>query len=324
MNFPSLAPISGRISLVIPVFNEALSLAKLFAEIDAVSLKLKDRNFEVIFVDDGSSDESGKAIDALMKADPRVRGIRFRRNFGKAAALHAGFEQSTGEVVFTLDADLQDDPAEIPRFLDALKDFDLVSGYKQVRHDPWSKVFPSRVFNGLVSFFTGVKLHDHNCGFKAMRADVAREICLYGELHRFVPVLANARGFRVGEIVIAHRPRQFGHSKFGWQRFLKGFLDLLQVTFVTKYGKRPMHFFGTLAVIAFGLGMLSGLVGLLAILLNFHFVLTTLALGSSGVLTLIAAQCLLCGFLAELQTAQACRERKLPVALPNDSGEPGA
>src|SRR5262245_23193560 len=214
------------VSLVVPVYNERESLAALHAEIAAVA-RAHDLDLEAIFVDDGSSDETWAAIKDLAAANPRVRGIRFRRNFGKAAALQAGFNAARGSRVITLDADLQDDPAEIPNFLAHIdKGFDLVSGWKKVRHDPWHKVLPSRVFNAMVSWLTGVKLHDHNCGMKAYTGDLVRELRLYGEMHRFVPVLAASKGFRVGELVIQHRPRKFGRSKYGVKRFARGFLDL--------------------------------------------------------------------------------------------------
>ena len=290
----------GLVSCVIPVFNEAESLPALLAELEAVFATLPGKTFEIIFVDDGSTDATWDTIKSFDRAT--VKGLRFRRNFGKAAALAAGFAQARGEVVFTLDADLQDDPAEIPAFLAKLEadNLDVVSGYKQVRHDPWHKVFPSRVFNGLVSTLTGVKLHDHNCGFKCYRHDVVKNVKLYGELHRFVPVLAAAQGYRIGEKVVQHRARKFGRSKFGWQRFLKGFLDLLQVTFLTRYGRRPMHFFGTLAVLCAIVALLLGIGAILACLLLswawLPIVLLVLLMCSAGAV----APCLLCGLLAEL------------------------
>ncbi len=257
-------PDPGLLSLVIPVFNERESLAALFAEIAEVAKSL-DVRVEVIFVDDGSTDGSWEAIRELAAADDRVRGIRFRRNFGKAAALQAGFQSARGAIVMTLDADLQDDPHEIPNFLAAIRGgLDVVSGWKKVRHDPWHKVFPSRVFNRLVGWMTGVHLHDHNCGFKAYRAEVFREVQLYGELHRFVPVLAAGRGFKVGEMVIHHRPRKFGRSKYGWQRFVKGFLDLFTVHFLTKFGRRPQHLLGSYGLLFGGLGF----TGLFVLLVN--------------------------------------------------------
>jgi dolichol-phosphate mannosyltransferase len=242
------------LSLVIPVYNEVESLRELLGEITAVGATL-DRPIEVVFVDDGSKDGSWKLIQTLSQEDNRVRGIRFRRNFGKAAALRAGFNAARGDYVMTLDADLQDDPHEIPRFFEMLEqDLDVVSGYKQTRHDPWHKVWPSRVFNKMVSWMTGVKLHDHNCGMKLYRSEVLGEVRLYGELHRFVPVLAAARGFRVGEIVVNHRKRRFGYSKYGVRRFVKGFLDLLTVTFITGFGSRPQHVLGSLGLLSFFVG----------------------------------------------------------------------
>jgi dolichol-phosphate mannosyltransferase len=245
------------LSVVVPVFNEEPSLEILHQELSEVAAA-HGYELDAIFVDDGSTDGSWPAIQRLARQDPRVRGIRFRRNFGKAAALSAGFAAARGELVMTLDADLQDDPHEIPRFLDAIeKDLDVVSGWKRVRHDPWHKVYPSRVFNWLVSTMTGVRLHDHNCGMKCYRREVFQEVRLYGELHRFVPVLAAARGFRVGELVIHHRPRRFGRSKYGPTRILKGFLDLLTVKFLTGFAQRPQHVLGTVGLLSFVLGALG-------------------------------------------------------------------
>jgi glycosyltransferase involved in cell wall biosynthesis len=252
------------LSLVIPMLNEAESLAPLHAEIDAVA-KAHALNIEIVFVDDGSTDASWATVLDLARADPRVRGVKFRRNFGKAAALAAGFKEARGGTIVTLDADLQDDPHEIPRFLAALQGgLDVVSGWKKVRHDPIHKVFPSRVFNWLVGRVTGVKLHDHNCGMKAYNAEVFKEVKLYGELHRFIPVLAAARGFRVGELVINHRARKFGRSKYGFRRFAKGFLDLVTVKFLTGFGHRPQHLLGNFGLIPAGMG----LVGLFAVAVN--------------------------------------------------------
>jgi glycosyltransferase involved in cell wall biosynthesis len=250
------------LSLILPVHNERESLPILQAEIAAVA-QAHGLAIEVIYVDDGSRDGSWEAIKTLAAGDPRVRGLRFRRNFGKAAALQAGFREVRAPRAMTLDSDLQDDPAEIPNFFAHLdKGFDLVSGWKKVRHDPWHKVFASHVFNGVVSWLTRVKLHDHNCGMKAYDAAVLRELRLYGEMHRFIPVLAAARGFRVGELVIHHRRRQYGHSKYGFKRFLRGFLDLLTVKFLTTYGRRPMHLFGGVALAIAMVAVVLALVGL--------------------------------------------------------------
>ena len=240
------------LSFVIPVLNEAESLRELHAQLCATTADFKG-HVEIIFIDDGSTDGSWNEIERLHFSDARVSGIRFRRNFGKAAALQAGFAIASGDRIITLDADLQDDPAEIHRLLKKIDEgFDLVSGWKRVRHDPWHKVLPSRVFNGMVAKLTGVKLHDINCGLKAYRAEVVQEIQLYGEFHRFTPVLAAARGFRIGEVEVNHRPRSYGHSKYGWRRFLSGMIDLLTVKFLTSYQHRPQHLMGL-----FGLGSMT-------------------------------------------------------------------
>jgi glycosyltransferase involved in cell wall biosynthesis len=244
-----------RISVVIPVHDEQESLAALHAELAAVFLDGALGPAEVIFVDDGSRDGSWPVLADLARSDPRVGAIRFRRNFGKAAALMAGFQAARGDLVFTMDGDLQDDPTEIPRFLAEIdKGYDVISGWKKVRYDPWHKVFPSRVFNGMASALTGCRLHDHNCGFKLYRREVLDEIGIYGELHRFIPVLAHARGFRVGEVVVRHRPRRHGKSKYGVMRMLKGFLDLLTVRFLTRFSQRPLHVLGGIGLVMLTIG----------------------------------------------------------------------
>ncbi len=303
------------ISIVIPVFNERESLPLLQAEIEAV-VQSNGLEVEVLLVDDGSSDNSWGVIAELATRCSWIHGIRFRRNFGKAAALSAGFRAARGDIIFTLDADLQDDPAEIPRFLAALADGrDVVSGWKQIRLDPWHKVWPSRVFNALVSWLTGVRLHDHNCGMKCYRAEVFREVRLYGELHRFIPVLAAARGFKVGEVVVNHRPRRFGHSKYGVHRFIKGFLDLLTVKFLTAYGQRPQHVLGTIGLLCFAAGCLSMAYLGVTWIVN-HFSVPPpfpplhqrpLLIYSLGGL-LLGAQIMSIGFLGELITFLQCRE----------------
>ncbi|MFO0801044.1 MAG: glycosyltransferase family 2 protein [Gemmataceae bacterium] len=295
------------LTLVVPVLNERESLGPLHAEISEVAATL-GRPVEIVFIDDGSTDGSWGIVLKLAEADSRVRGIRFRRNFGKAAALAAGFRAARGADVVTLDADLQDDPHEIPRFLEKLRERDVVSGWKQVRHDPWHKVFPSRVFNAMVSRLTGVPLHDHNCGMKAYRREVFREVKLYGELHRFIPVLAAARGFTVGELVIQHRPRKFGHSKYGFRRFAKGFLDLVTVKFLTGFGHRPQHLLGNFGLFPIAVGFLG--LFLLAVnavvrIASDHTVgassatQTVVAILSVGLL-LFGAQLVIAGLLAEL------------------------
>jgi dolichol-phosphate mannosyltransferase len=305
------------LSIVIPVFNEAESLAQLHHELDEVAAA-HGYELDIVFVDDGSRDTSWAEICRLAAADPRVCGVRFRRNFGKAAALSAGFAHARGELVMTLDADLQDDPHEIPRFLAEMeKNLDVVSGWKKVRHDPWHKVLPSRVFNWLVSELTGVVLHDHNCGMKCYRRQIFDEVRLYGELHRFVPVLAAGRGFRVGEIVINHRPRQFGRSKYGLARFVKGFLDLLTVKFLTGFGQRPQHVLGTTGLTSFLVGLVwLGYLTVYGIIQHAYPQLgwTPLherpALLYSVALMVLGGQLMSIGFLAELFVAYHAPELK--------------
>ncbi len=309
------APAPNLLSIVIPVYNEQESLELLYGELSEVAAQ-NGYTMEVLFVDDGSRDDSWHVIERLVERDQRVKGIRLRRNFGKAAALSAGFAAARGEIIVTLDADLQDDPAEIPRFLAALNnDLDVVSGWKKIRHDPWHKVIPSRVFNYMVGWLTGVPLHDHNCGFKCYRREIFSEVRLYGELHRFVPVLAAARGYRVGEITVGHRPRRYGRSKYGVTRFVKGLLDLMTVYFLTGFNQRPQHLLGTVGLVSFFLGS-AGLVYLAG-----YWLLAQLrpdlhldplhrrpALIYSVGFLLLGAQFVSIGFLAELMTAYYGRD----------------
>ncbi len=296
-----------KLSIVIPVLDEADSLAELHGQIDRV-LQEQSLACELIFVDDGSRDRSWIEIQKLAASDSRVRGLRFRRNFGKAAALTAGIRAAHGELIFMMDGDLQDDPAEIPQFIQKLeKGFDVVNGWKVRRLDPWHKVYPSRVFNWLVARLTGLELHDHNCGLKLFKAEVGREIRLYGELHRFIPVLAHARGFRVTEVAVNHRSRKHGQSKYGFRRFVRGFLDLLTVTFLTGYGQRPQHMLGAVGLVAFGLGFLGlGYLATIWCLMNVIPVWTPQPIGSrpllpySIALMLLGAQAMSLGLLAEL------------------------
>lgn len=246
-------------SFVIPFLDEEATLIELVDQIDATIRPLLPAasTYEVLLIDDGSRDRSAEIAEELATSRDEVIFLKLRGNFGKSAALAAGFARTRGDVVFTLDADLQDDPKEIPRFLAELeKGYDVVSGYKQKRHDPWHKVLPSRIFNGMVRKLTGVQLHDVNCGFKAYRAAVVKSVQLYGEMHRFVPVLAHWRRFRVGEIVVEHHPRLHGVSKFGMRRFYRGFMDLLTVFFLLNYDRKPMHFFGLPGALATGAGLL--------------------------------------------------------------------
>ena len=246
-----------RLSFVIPVLNEGETLSTLYGKIDSVVQSQKLGSFEVIFVDDGSTDGSWQCIRELAATHSPVRGLRFRRNFGKAAALAAGFADCRGEIVFTLDADLQDDPEEIPRFLKKIDEgYDLVSGWKKDRQDPLEKRLPSKLFNAVACRVGGVHLHDMNCGFKAYRCEVLPSLNLYGELHRYMPVLAHAEGFSVVEIPVVHHPREHGVSKYGWKRYVKGLLDLITVLATTRYLDRPGHLFGSLGLVSTSFGFL--------------------------------------------------------------------
>ncbi len=239
------------ISIVIPVFNEQASLEPLYRETATVMEPL-NVDWEIVFVDDGSSDGSTAVISALAAADPRVHYVILRRNFGKSAALQVGFKKARGDVIITMDADLQDDPVEIPRFIKELEGgCDLVSGWKVDRQDPREKTVSSRIFNAVVSKLSGLRLKDYNCGFKCYRRQVIDEIRLYGELHRFIPFLAHKKGFHIREIPVHHRKRQFGTSKFGLERYARGFFDLLTVLFITTYLNRPMHLFGWIGALFF-------------------------------------------------------------------------
>jgi len=247
-----------EVSVLVPVLNEEGTIEDLAGRVAAV-LDGLGRSFEIIFIDDGSTDGTARGVRAARERDPRVKLVRLRRNFGKAAALTAGFDQSRGRILVTMDGDLQDDPEEIPRFLTTLEeqDLDLVSGWKRRRQDPASKRLPSRLFNWVTRRLAQVDLHDFNCGFKAYRREVLAEIAVYGELHRYIPVLASRRGFQVGEIQVNHLPRRHGVSKYGWDRFYKGLLDLITVLFITRYTRRPLHLFG-----AFGLAFLTAGLGI--------------------------------------------------------------
>jgi len=248
------------ISVVVPLFNEEESLPELFAWIERV---MKENNFtyEVIFVNDGSTDRSWEVIEKLSRESECVRGIKFRRNYGKSPALHCGFAQAKGDVVITMDADLQDSPDEIPELYHMVKDegYDLVSGYKKKRYDPLSKTIPTKLFNATARKISGIKnLHDFNCGLKAYRKDVVKNIEVYGEMHRYIPYLAKNAGFiHIGEKVVRHRARKYGKTKFGLNRFFNGYLDLLTLWFLSSFGRKPMHVFGFLGTIMFMIGFIA-------------------------------------------------------------------
>ncbi len=254
-------PLDARlpgVSIVVPGLNEAASLGELAQRIDAAIGGTE--SYELVFVDDGSTDNTWEVISQLHAADPRVRGLRLRRNFGKAMALASGFSECRGAILVMMDADLQDDPVDLPRLLDKVRaDLDVVVGWKVSRKDPLSRRMFSKVFNGTVRYFTGVHLHDMNCGFKAYRREVIETVPIYGDLFRFIPVLAAAEGFNVGEVPVTHHPRAFGRSRYGLERILRGFFDLLTVIFLTRYARKPMHLFGLLGLATGALGSLIAL-----------------------------------------------------------------
>lgn len=248
---------ASKITILIPVLNEVDSLEQLHREIAAVA-ESNSLDLEIIMIDDGSSDGTWYVMNKIARDDSRVQCIKFRKNFGKAAAIQAGVEIASGEYIVTMDGDLQDDPAEIPNLLSCIENgYDVVSGWKKKRNDPITKRFPSKVFNWLVSFLSGVKLHDHNCGLKIYRRELFDDFKLYGERHRFIPVLAASKGWRVGEAVVNHRPRTNGVSKYNWRRLPKGFLDLITVTFLTSFNERPQHLLGGVGLATLGLGLLG-------------------------------------------------------------------
>lgn len=250
-----MSPSAPEITVLVPVLDEEDSVVELTQRVREALTEM-GRSFEIVFVDDGSQDATVERIRELHEADSRVKLVRFRRNFGKAAAITAGVEHSRGAIVVTIDGDLQDVPEEIPRFLDKLEaeDLDLVSGWKQNRQDPVSKRYPSKLFNWATRRVAQVDLHDFNCGFKAYRREVLEQVAVYGELHRYIPVLASRRGFRVGEIKVSHQKRLHGQSKYGWHRLYKGPLDLLTVLFITRYTRRPLHLFGVIGLLFISAG----------------------------------------------------------------------
>ncbi len=302
------------ISIVVPVYNEQDSLFQLGESIRSVMADM-DCRYELIFIDDGSTDETPARLKALAAGSTDVRCITFRRNFGKAAALDAGFRAASGRYVVTMDADLQDDPREIPKFIEALqKGYDVVSGWKFIRHDPIDKTLPSRVFNGVVGRLSGVQLNDFNCGYKAYRAEALDDLSLYGELHRFIPVLLHWRGYRIGEVPVNHHPRRFGRSKYGASRLLKGGLDFLGVMLNTRFATRPLHVFG-------GAGLIFGLCGFG--ILAYLTVLWLVGMGPIGnrpllffgmLLVMTAFQFITIGLLGEfIQRQGAGRERRYTI-----------
>jgi glycosyltransferase involved in cell wall biosynthesis len=309
-------PVQKDLSILIPLFNEEESLPELCDWIHRV-LKESGLQYEIILVDDGSTDNSWKEIQSLWERFPVIRAFRFGRNYGKSAALDHGFQQCEGRVVITMDADLQDSPDEILKLYDKIENdgFDLISGWKKKRYDPISKTIPSKLFNQVTSLVSGIKLHDFNCGLKAYHSRVIKTIHLYGEMHRYIPVIARQNGFRkIGELVVEHRPRKFGVTKFGLERFIYGFLDLLSITFVSRFRKRPMHFFGSLGTISFMMGFAITLWLIFEKLYNQqnHLRVRNVTEQPLFFLSLVAivvgVQLFLAGFLGEILASQGRRE----------------
>ena len=296
------------LSVVVPLFNEEESLPELIEWVTRV-VNQHGISYEIILVDDGSRDHSWEIIEELSRKYPNVKGIRFRRNFGKSAALHCGFQEAQGAIVISMDADLQDNPDEIPELMRMVRDegFHLVSGWKKKRYDPLGKTIPSKLFNRTARIVSGIKLHDFNCGLKAYRNEVVKNIEVYGEMHRYIPILAKRAGYhRIGEKVVLHRERKYGVTKFGIERFIKGFLDLLSVMFISKFGNRPMHLFGALGTLTFIVGFLSALwLGIRKLWFVYHGVTAPLVTDSpyfyiSLASMIIGTQLFMTGFIAEL------------------------
>lgn len=320
------------VSIVIPLFNEEESLPELVSWITRVTRK-EGLSAEIILIDDGSTDQSWEVICQLKPAFPEIKAAKFRRNYGKSAALHTGFQMAEGQVVITMDADLQDSPDEIPELyqLIAKERYDLISGWKKKRYDPLIKTIPSKFFNGVTRWISGIYLHDFNCGLKAYRKDVVKSIEVYGEMHRYIPLLAKWAGFRkIGEKVVAHRARKYGVTKFGLERFVNGFLDLLSITFVGRFGKRPMHFFGAYGTLLFLIGFVSAAyLGASKLYYVYHGTMAPLVVRNpiffiALTSMIIGAQLFLAGFLAELLVRSAPNRNKyliettLGTELPED------
>ncbi|TAJ12509.1 glycosyltransferase [Marinilabiliaceae bacterium JC017] len=310
------------LSIIVPLYNEDESIKELFAWIRRVIDPL-DWYYEVIFVDDGSTDASWEVVRELSKESDAAKGIRFRRNYGKSAALFCGFEAARGDIVVTMDADLQDSPEEIPEMVRMIREekYDLVSGWKKKRFDPIGKTLPSKLFNRTVRMVSGIKLHDFNCGLKAYRKEVIKNIEVYGEMHRYIPLIAKQSGFQhIGEKVVQHQERKYGKSKFGIERTIKGFLDLMSVTFISKFGKRPMHLFGTLGTLMFLVGFGSAFwLGVRKLWYVYHDISAQLVTDSpyfyiSLVSMILGTQLFLTGFLAELVSRNSSERNSYQVS----------
>jgi glycosyltransferase involved in cell wall biosynthesis len=310
------------ISVVIPLLNEDESLPELHAWLQRV-MQAHTFSYEIIFIDDGSKDNSWNVITGLQQRDPHVKGIRFQRNYGKSAALHVGFEAARGEVVITMDADLQDSPDEIPDLVRMIREegYDLVSGWKKVRHDPPSKTIPTKLYNWATRKMSGIYLHDFNCGLKAYKNEVVKSLEIFGEMHRYIPVIAHREGYKkIGEKVVEHRSRKYGSTKFGMDRFINGPLDLLTISFISKFGKRPMHFFGTFGILMFAVGFtLTAYLGISKLYHTFYLRESAALIANQAIFyialasMIIGTQLFLAGFLGELITRNSTRRNEYKV-----------
>jgi len=295
------------VSVIIPILNERDNLPELYERLTETLTGL-NRAYEIVFIDDGSSDGSAELCRAWVQSNAYVTLVELRRRFGKATALQVGFQVAKGDIIITMDGDLQDDPVEIPRFLEALEGgVDLVSGWKKTRHDPLSKTLPSKLFNMVTSMMTGIKLQDFNCGFKAYRREVVESLDLYGELHRYIPVLAHANGFRIGEIAVNHRARCYGESKYSFERFLRGAFDLITVLFLGTFKRRPLHLFGLIGMAFSGVGFTIDLYLSILWLTGAAYIGNRPLLILGTLLIIVGVQVLIFGLLAEMITAVTYR-----------------
>ena len=305
---------SNPLSIVIPVFNEEESIKQLYSEICQVG-KENNIEFEIIYVDDGSTDGTFRIIEDIYNADKRVKAIKFRKNKGKAAGLAAGFSVSRGDFIITMDGDLQDDPAEIPSLLKKLdQGYDLVSGWKIKRKDPLSKRIPSLIYNKVTSLLSRIPIHDFNCGLKIYRRDVIEKLRLYGELHRFIPVLAKWEGFSIGEVKVNHRKRRFGKTKYGFSRFFKGLFDFITVLFLTKYMKRPLHFFGIIGLLSSFSGAAIIIYLVILKLKKFSYLSNRPLLFIGVMLLIIGVQFISIGLIGEMITRTHSKENNFPIS----------
>lgn len=306
------------LSFVIPVKDEEGTLEELYEKI--VENVPSNYFFEIIFIDDGSTDNSYEILKKIHKKDERVRIIKFRRNFGKASALSSGFQRAKGSIIITMDADLQDDPKEIPRFIEKIEEgYDLVSGWKRERKDPIKKRLPSKIFNKLASILTGVNIHDFNCGYKAYRRKVIENLEIYGELYRYIPALANSKGFRITEIPVEHHERKYGKSKYGWERIIKGFLDLITVIFLIRFLRRPMHFFGGIGILFLSIGFIINLSLVIYKFLTGALIGTRPLLTFGVLLMIVGIQFLSIGLIGEM-LSNLSHERKKEYLISEEIG----